>query len=241
MRYLSILLLFTILLSGCKNETKKTDLYEDDVEVRDPKPAQTTSKPKIYSTTESIAYANGLKHWDKVKEIKFTFNVDRDTIHYERSWSWKPKKDLVTMTTDKDTITYNTTKIDSTNQKADQSFINDKYWLLAPFNLVWDKKSFATKHYVTSIAPISGKEMQKLTVIYRNQGGYTPGDAYDFYFEGDFVIKEWVFRQQNSEEPSLITSWEDYETFEGIKIAKTHKRNEGNWTLSFSNIEVLTE
>ncbi len=238
--YLLVILLCSLSFS-CKTEQKKENKYEDEIEVRDPKPSSTTEKPKISTTAQAIAYANGFQHWNTVKEIRFTFNVDRDTTHFERSWSWNPKKNLVTMTSEKDTITYNTKKIDSTSQKADQGFINDKYWLLAPFNLVWDKESFASKHYLKSVAPISGKEMQKLTIVYKNEGGYTPGDAYDFYFEGDFIIKEWVFREKNTEKPSLITSWEDYKDYNGIKIAKTHNRNEGDWKLHFTNIEVITE
>ena len=47
--------------------------------------------------------------------------------------------------------------------------------------------------------PLVGENMQKLTIVYANEGGYTPGDAYDFYFGDDFVIREWVFRKIKSE------------------------------------------
>ncbi|WP_298548128.1 hypothetical protein [uncultured Aquimarina sp.] len=237
MKNIILLSIFSLFMIACKQEAKKEYKYEDDTEIR----ATETTKNKILTTAESIANANGFEHWKKVKEIKFTFNVDKDSSHYERSWSWKPQKNEITLTTTEDTISYNRTQIDSTSLKADQGFINDKYWLLAPFNLVWDQDSFTSEHQVKAVAPISNKEMQKFTIVYKNEGGYTPGDAYDFYFEGDFKIKEWVFREKNKEEASLITSWEDYETFNGIKIAKTHNRNEGNWKLHFTNIEVVTD
>ncbi|GAA4277278.1 hypothetical protein [Aquimarina mytili] len=241
MKNLFVLVVCLLTLVACKTDVKKQNQYEEDVEVRDPQLITNKEKKKMLTTAEAIAHANGFEHWNKVKEIIFTFNVDRDTVHSERSWNWKPKENLVTMTSATDTITYNRTQIDSTNQKADEGFINDKYWLLAPFNLVWDSASFTSQHQVKAVAPISNKEMQKLTIVYKNEGGYTPGDAYDFYFEGDFIIKEWVFRQKNTAEPSLITSWENYNTYNGIKIAKTHKRNEGDWTLHFTNIEIITE
>ncbi|SEM20137.1 hypothetical protein SAMN04487910_4416 [Aquimarina amphilecti] len=227
--------LFSILVFACKQESKKQYEYEDDVEKTE------TIQNKIPTTAEAIANANGFENWKKVKEIKFTFNVDRDSSHYERSWTWKPKKNEIILTTAEDTIAYNRANIDSTALKADQGFINDKYWLLAPFNLVWDQNSFTSEHQLKAIAPISSKEMQKLTIVYKNEGGYTPGDAYDFYFEGDFKVKEWVFREKNKKEPSLITTWEDYNDFNGIKIAKTHNKNEGNWKLHFTDIEVVTE
>ncbi|MBW1297118.1 hypothetical protein [Aquimarina litoralis] len=236
MKHVIGLIVCSLLLFSCKTDTKKEYTYENDVEEK-----ETQATPKILTTAEAIAKANGFDNWKKVKQIKFTFNVDRDSSHYERTWSWKPKKSEITLTTAKDTISYNRAAIDSTSIRADQGFINDKYWLLAPFNLVWDQNNFTSTHNVKAIAPISSKEMQKFTIVYNNEGGYTPGDAYDFYFEGDFKIKEWVFREKNKPEPSLITSWEDYENFKGILIAKTHRKNEGNWKLHFTDIEVVME
>lgn len=236
MRYIVKILLCSFIIFSCKKDTTKAYTYDNDDEVKEEK-----TITKIPSTTEAIAKANGFDHWKKVQEIKFTFNMDRDSSHYERSWSWKPKKNEIILTTAKDTITYNRTNIDSISIRADRGFINDKYWLLAPFNLVWDQNNFTSTHKLKAVAPISNKEMQKLTIVYKNKGGYTPGDAYDFYFEGDFKIKEWAFRAKNKAEPSLITSWEDYENFNGIHIAKTHQKNEGNWNLYFTNIEVITD
>lgn len=227
---------------ACKTNTKKEYQYEEEEEeISDRKFVADTDNNKIPTTAEAIAQANGLQYWDKVKEIKFVFNVDRDSIHYERSWNWKPESNMVTLTSEQDTITYNRTQIDSISIQADQRFINDKYWLLAPFNLIWDAANFTSKHQIKAITPISNTEMQKLTIVYKNEGGYTPGDAYDFYFEGDFIIKEWTFRKGNQTEPSMSTTWEDYHTFNGIKIAKTHKLNEGNRTLYFTGIEVITQ
>ncbi len=242
MKNIFVLALLSLFLFSCKTEVKKENSYDDDdIEVRDPELVKESDKAKILTTAQAIAYANGLQKWDKVKELKFTFNIDRDSSHYERSWSWKPKNDMVTATFSENTYSYKRTDLDSMSLRADQKFVNDKYWLLAPYNLVWDTASFTSKHQVKATAPISNTTMQKLTIVYNDKGGYTPGDAYDFYFEGDFIIKEWVFREGNKSEPSLITSWEDYEDFDGIKIAKTHIRKEGNWTLYFTGIDIITE
>lgn len=229
------LTLFCLCITSCKKNKKKVYTDDNAMEVVEEKDMK-----KIPTTAEAIAHANGFEKWKNVTEITFTFNMDRDSSHYERSWNWKPLKNEVTLTTSQDTITYNRTNIDSTSLKADQGFINDKYWLLAPFNLLWDEASYTSEHKHKALAPISNKEMQKLTIVYKNQGGYTPGDAYDFYFEGDFKIKEWVFREKNKKEASIITSWGDYENFNGIKIAKTHTRIEDNWKLYFTNIKIVT-
>ena len=80
--------------------------------------------------------------------------------------------------------------------------------------------------------------MQKLTIVYTGEGGYTPGDAYDFYFGDDYLIKEWVFRKGNQAEASLATTWEEYSDFNGLVMSKTHKKAEGNFKLYFTNIQV---
>jgi hypothetical protein len=206
------------------------------------KSAQKTSKSEINPLTivQKIANAHGYENWVNIYQINFTFNVDRDTSHFERSWQWEPKTNNVVMISKGDTITYNRTQIDSINLKADKAFINDKYWLLAPFNLVWDEGTTISEP-VKEEAPISKKELSKITLTYINKGGYTPGDAYDFYYGDEFFIKEWVYRKSNTEKPSLITSWENYQDFNGLKIAKEHKKLEGNWTLYFSEIKVFLE
>ncbi|WP_339917340.1 hypothetical protein [Yeosuana marina] len=198
---------------------------------------KSVTSPTPLSIAEKIANANGFKHWKDISEIDFTFNVDRDSSHFERSWNWKPKTSDVTLISGKDTISYNRKSVDSLSLNADKGFINDKFWLLAPFQLVWDKGTTISEPSLEE-APISKQKLNKITLTYTSDGGYTPGDAYDFYYGDDFLVKEWIYRKGNSKEPSMITSWENYEDFNGLKIAKEHKKPEGNWKLYFSNIKV---
>lgn len=217
---LIILLSFFFILISCKKETNK-EVIEPVTEL---------------STAQKIANVNGFENWKNVSEIEFTFNTSRGA----RSWSWQPKTQNVVLINKGDTIAYNRTKIDSLSLQADRSFINDKFWLLAPYQLVWDKGTTISEP-VKEIAPISKIELNKITITYSNEGGYTPGDAYDFYFGDDFMIKEWIYRKENSETPTLMTTWEDYQDFNGIKISTMHKNLEDNWQLYFTGIKVITE
>lgn len=198
---------------------------------------ETKVAEKEVSIAEKIAKANGFENWKNVAQINFTFNVDKDTTHFERSWSWKPKTGDVTLISGKDTISYNRKSVDSISLKADKSFINDKFWLLAPFQLVWDSGTTISEP-ITEEAPISKTQLNKITLTYPNEGGYTPGDAYDFYFGDDFIVKEWIFRRGNAKEPTMMTSWENYQDFNGLKIALEHKKPEENWKLYFTDVKV---
>lgn len=220
MKNILILSAITLLFFSCKQK-EETKVIE-----------------KQWTTAEKIANASGFENWKNVTELQFTFNVERDTSHFERSWIWNPKTNDVTMISGKDTITYNRKSVDSISMAADKNFVNDKFWLLAPFQLAWDSGTQISDP-IKATAPISHTKMNKITLTYTSDGGYTPGDAYDFYYNDDFEVKEWNYRKGNSKEPTMSTTWEDYEDFKGIKISKTHKRSDANWKLHFTNIKVI--
>ena len=198
---------------------------------------ETKQPEKEISIAEKIANAHGFENWKQVSEIQFTFNVDEDSSHFERSWIWKPKANEVIALSKKDTINYNRSVIDSILTKTDSGFINDKYWLLVPFQLVWDE-SITISEGIKEEAPISKTQLNRITITYPNEGGYTPGDAYDIYYDDDFLIKQWIFRKANQKEPSVITTFENYQDFNGIKIALDHKKAKGNWNLNFTNVKI---
>ena len=223
MKQLILLLILSTFVIGCKNDSEKTKT--------------STSSAKELSILEKIANAHGYKNWKNIKKLNYTFNVDRDSSHYERSWQWYPQKNEVKMLSAKDTIEYFRKDMDSIQQQTDQGFINDKYWLLFPFQLVWDKGfQYSVKENVK--APISEKSMKEITIAYDHQDGYTPGDTYKIYVDKDFIIREWSYIASGSQEPNLSTTWEGYQDFKGLKIATSHQNKEGNFKLYFTNIKV---
>jgi len=222
MRAKIISIAFVLVITACKTEKKSPE-------------TQNTEKRTIL---EKIADAHGYQNWNNVEQIAFTFNVDRDSTHFERSWVWKPKANIVKSMTTKDTLVYHRRSMDSIALKVNAGFVNDRYWLLSPFNLIWDATNFEYIHDLQTIAPISKKPSQRLTIVYGKDGGYTPGDAYDFYFGDDYIIQEWVFRKANQPEPSMTTTWENYTEENGIKFAVDHKKDKENFNLYFSNIAV---
>lgn len=186
---------------------------------------------------KNIAMANGYDQWDNVNQIKFTFNVDRPDRHFQRSWTWEPKTGRVVLESQKDTVVFNHKKVDSASYAADVQFINDKYWLLGPFNLLWDNTATLTSSE-KEFAPFTKDTLRKLTITYPAEGGYTPGDAYDYYYDDQYNIKEWVFRTKNQEEASMIMSWEGQQDFNGVKIYTSHKTEDGQLTIHFTNVSV---
>ncbi|MGB3774825.1 MAG: hypothetical protein WA951_06175 [Leeuwenhoekiella sp.] len=229
-------LMFTLL--ACKNETKP-----ESAPVMDNDMAQSAEEElsPAQEKGKEIAMASGADEWDKVNELKFTFNVDRGESHMERSWIWNPQSKDVKMMSDKDTVSYNRDKeMDSIATNADKAFINDAYWLMPQMHLLWDKDATITVQD-TATAPISNTQMKKITITYPDQGGYTPGDAYDFFYGEDNMIKEWIYRKGNASEYSMVTTWDDYKDYNGLDIATMHSSKDGKTKLYFTGIDVKTD
>lgn len=213
--------LITLLFINCKQKStsKTTEVQPKKIEL---------------TTAQKIANAHGFENWKNVSEVTFNFNG-------KRSWVWKPKTNDVTLITEIDTVNYNRKKINSLTSKTDAAFVNDKFWLLVPFQLFWDKGANISQP-VKEEAPISKTPLNKITIAYSNEsGGYTPGDAYDIYYNDGFMIKEWIFRRGNQKDPSLINTFESYQDFNGIKIALEHKNAKGDWNLKLNNVKVTFE
>ena len=223
MKKFTCIIICLLLLQTCKSDKSETITASEEI-------AELT-------IAEKIANRYGYENWDTIETIKFTFNVDKDSSHFERSWEWYPKTNDVVLKSSTDTLRYNRSKIDSSFINADKAFINDKYWLLTPFNLVWDSGT-TISNPEKGIAPLSKKTLNKITLTYSNEGGYTPGDAYDFYYNNDYIIEEWIFRKGNSKEPSMMTTWENNQDINGILVTTSYKKTEDNWELSISDLEI---
>jgi hypothetical protein len=184
-----------------------------------------------------VAEAYGIDHMDQVESIEYTWNVQVDSATVRsRSWKWDVKGDEVSYSDQDTMLTYSISGRDTTLNDIDQRFINDKYWLLFPFQLAWDT-GYDHEIVPDQTSPISGQNSTKLTILYNNTDGYTPGDAYDLYLDENNRIIEWVFRRGNGENGRAMT-WENVQDFGGIKIAMDHKDDKGNRVLWFSDVSV---
>jgi hypothetical protein len=224
MKYVIAFLFFASLIVSCKSETSDSSNLPEN---------------KNLTIAQKIANAHGYNKWKDVSEVRFTFKVDRDSVKGKgRQWIWQPKSDSVTLTMEDQVVKYSRRTMDSTHIAPDRAFINDKFWMFVPFQLVWDEVAQITEPK-KSTAPISEKELNMITLSYPDDaGGYTPGDAYYIYYDEDYIIREWTFRKGNSPEPTLSTTFENYKDFNGIKIAIDHKMAKGNWNLNFTDVSV---
>jgi len=198
---------------------------------------------------KTVAKNYGLENFSKVKSIAFTFNVKFKGITKSRKWLWNVKDNYVTYWGPDNSgklieYVYNHSRVNKDNQNEktiDSRFINDQYWLLFPFHLVWDKKAEITDKKM-KVAPISKKKEHCLIVSYpKHAGGYTPGDAYELYVGKNNLINEWVYRPGGSTKTRFPISWEKHKKYNGILISTEHNGKAKDFKLWFTGISVVLD
>lgn len=187
----------------------------------------------------TIARANGVQEFSKIKSLEFTFNFNKDSVHVERHWKWMPASNTVIFYDKGDSTRF--TRMDTSTaelKKLNAQFTNDEYWLLFPLHLQWDE-GYTLVDNDTATGPVTEKKYHKYTVKYNNKDGFTPGDMYELYTDDKYIIREWAFHKAANPEPTIMMSWEDYEDIGGLKIAKVHKNKDGTASLNFTGISLV--
>ena len=182
-------------------------------------------KPPI---VEQIAKAYGLDSFGQIDAIRYTFNIP--VFKLTRTWTWEPKADRVTYEgKDKDgkpvKVTYVRSQVgsqpDNVKKEIDPGFINDQYWLILPFHVLWDGASVEDK----GMQKIPGGKgsARHVVVKYSSDVGYTPGDTWELYVGSDNRIQKMVFHHGGTAKPSLVdVMWEGYKKAGPLLFSTDH-------------------
>jgi len=192
---------------------------------------------------ERIGNAYGVHYFSQVEQIQYMFNVKIGTKQISRFWVWEPKLDRVSFKgmNYQEAVTYYRHDIDPTAssalKKVDAWFINDNYWLLFPFHIVWDS-NITVEDIGLKDLPLGGGKARCVVITFPASGGYTPGDVYDIYLNESYRLLQWVYRRGGSAEPTRVTSWENYRQAGPLVLSLDHQAGDGNFRLWFTGVGV---
>jgi hypothetical protein len=202
-------------------------------------------KPPI---AEEIAKTYGLDSFGQVEAIRYTFNAQFPGVNLSRSWEWEPKTGKVTYQ-GKDKagkpvkVTYLRSQLSSQSADVkddiDPGFVNDQYWLLFPFHLVWDN-GVDVKDMGMQKLPI-GKGTADQVVAKYSSGGYTPGDTWELFVGPDHRVVQFIYRRGGPKKPSLvIATWAGYKKAGPLLFSTDHRGTADGATLHlfFSDVAV---
>ncbi|MEM1107748.1 MAG: hypothetical protein AAGH99_03565 [Planctomycetota bacterium] len=191
------------------------------------------------SPAAAIAERYGLSNWNQIASIEFTFNVKRPNgDKTARGWAWDVQNQQVTRTLNGQsrTITLGQgTPTDEADRQVDRQFINDSYWLLFPFQLVWSDPAVTDKG--SAPLPIGDGQAKKVVTQWPDVGGYTPGDAYDLYLGDDRLVQQWVFRKGGKTDGGFATTWEDHRQLGPIVVSLDHYSGNRAFRLFFTDVK----
>lgn len=182
---------------------------------------------------EKVAKTFGVDSWDQIEAIRYTFNIDIPVLKASRSWVWEPKTGKVSYEAkDKDgkpvKVTYMRSELGSqpanVRDEIHPAFINDQYWLIFPFHVIWDKSAQVEDKGMQKL-PLGKGSAHQIVVKYPAEvGGFTPGDTWELFVGPDNKVKEMVYRRGGPKKPSLvIATWEGYKKAGPLLISTDHR------------------
>ena len=179
-----------------------------------------------------VARQYGLEAFDQVEALRFTFNAQVGAKQVRRAWVWNPTTGQVTFWADSQAAgrTFNhplpTDTTDPALRELDAKFVNDRYWLLFPLHLAWDR-SAVVEERGRAPRPLGAGQARLIEVRYPPTGGYTPGDVYELFIGRDGRIAEWVYHRGGDAQPTRLSTWEDHRRIGPLLVARDHRGPEG--------------
>ena len=205
--------------------------------------AGTNKESRDQTLRRNIAQAYGFHYFNQIEQIQYTFNVQKGETQIRRFWIWEPEVNQVSFKAmdSRETVTYNRNDLsDSSPQnlrKIDAWFVNDSYWLLFPFHVVWDSQA-AVEDVGRKKLPIGEGKARCVIVSYPATGGYTPGDVYDLYLDENYRLTHWVYRHAGSETPTHIATWEEHRSVGPLTVSLNHQGDDPDFRVWFTTVGV---
>ena len=200
-------------------------------------------KPPI---AEQIAKEYGLDSFGQIDAIRYTFSIP--IFKLTRTWIWEPKADRVTYE-GKDKagnpvkVTYVRSQLSSqpenVQKEIDPGFMNDQYWLVFPFHVVWDAGAEVEDAGMHKLP--TGKGSARLVRVKYAGGGYTPGDTWELYVGPDNRVQELDFHHGGAAKPSrVIATWAGYKKAGPLLISTDHRGTADGkpFSLTFTDVAV---
>lgn len=181
-------------------------------------PAAPVSADQPPAIAVQIADAYGLQSLGQVDAIRYTFHIDAPTLKFSRSWVWEPNTGRVSYD-GKDKagnpvkVTYSRAQLATQSplvkDEIEFAFLNDQYWLVLPFHLIWDTGAKVEDTGMHKL-PAGKGSARRVVMTYPAQGGFTPGDVWELFVGSDNRIREIVYRRGGDAKPTVIAPWKDY-------------------------------
>ena len=170
-----------------------------------------------------ICWAHDLFGIYERERLHFTFNAQLPNKAVQRKWEWHIKTNRVFL--------------DGKEQEPSQAFVNDIYWLLFPLKVYEARDQIAISVNENQPSPLMQKDYTEVVIRYVSGKGYTPNDTYKLYVDDNLIIREWSYLKASKEPPLRMTDWQDYQTFDKMKLSLL-REGPGGFKVWFTDVRV---
>jgi hypothetical protein len=181
---------------------------------------------------DQMAKTYGLDSFGQIEAIRYTFNISLGTFKLADSWVWEPKTGQVSFEGKDKTgksvkVTYTRSQLDTqpaeVKDQVDPAFMNDQYWLVFPFHVVWDTSADVKDEGMQKL-PLGKGSADRVVVKYPSQGGYTPGDTWTLFVGPDHRVRQFIYHRGGSKKPTVvIMTWADYKKAGPLLVSMDHR------------------
>jgi hypothetical protein len=194
----------------------------------------------------SIARAYGYDSFEMIRRIKFASVWTVDGVPTRRQWVWEPAENRVyyqgpDATGKSVNVSFRRDRLDegslSLNQKVDQWFRRDQYWLLFPFHLIWDRQATFSEDGKQPL-PLGQGRAERISVAYKKDGDPALGDLIEIYFDEDFVIRQWTISRAAGAESNRSTTWASYAKVGPLLLSRLRESSDGRLRVEFDSVSV---
>jgi hypothetical protein len=204
--------------------------------------------PAPEDVRQRIAEAYGFDGFEKITSIQYQMDLEEDGELVTRKWIWTPKTDVVLYQGIASQL-YATEykrkalaqKPSARHSKIDAWFVEDQFWLLFPFHLVWDGQA-KVEVVGRKFTPIGWQRALDIRVTYPPaQGTQTPGDVYELFVDDDYRLLQWVHLPTGDPKAAVASTWEGLRRVGPIFVATEHRGKGGKFSRTFSHVSVQLE
>jgi hypothetical protein len=214
--------------------------------------------PRAVSVAESMISAMGGKGgWEKARFFRFDFTVVRDgkkLASFSHWWDrydgryrvegsdpktglWKAYLNVQTRQGD---FFVNGTRAEGEVrakglEQAFGRFINDTYWLLAPWK-VFDPG--VSLEYLGEVKTAAGQECDEIKLSFQNVG-LTPKDVYWLDIDkSTHLLDQWKYVLNGGDDPPTVAAWKDWRRFGPIELSTSKPLAAKPMEIRFENVSV---
>lgn len=193
----------------------------------------------------------GIDNFDEIEGLQWCFVVRRDDKAVAaRFWDWNIEEGQVRRATlEGEELVLSTIREDFSEEEKSREeweevhrqFINDQYWLTFSRRALTDSGVDFEAQDGEVVTGLAQEEVDRLSVLYRGEDGYTPGDRYDLFLNDEGRIVGWRYLRGGESEGGRVMVFEALRELGPLVYTAKHSALDEPFQVLLPGVKVFTQ